>query len=101
MAALKDIAKKGRKVDAHRPWPRVVVSREAWQLAVQHLADARATMLGLWGDKDQVHLALLEEPSGEIGVFTVECRDGAFPSVGRDSIRRPTGSSAPSAACTA
>ncbi len=81
MAALKDIAKKGRKVDAHRPWPRVIVSREAWQLAVQHLADARATMLGLWGDKDQVHLALLEEPSGEIGVFTVECRDGAFPSV--------------------
>ena len=38
-------------------------------------------MLGLWGDKDAVHLALLEEPSGEIGVVTLECPDGKFPSV--------------------
>jgi len=58
-----------------------VVARDAWQLAVQHLVDATATMLGLWGDKDAVHLALLEEPSGEIGVVTIECPDGKFPSV--------------------
>jgi Ni,Fe-hydrogenase III large subunit len=38
-------------------------------------------MLGLWGDKDAVHLALMGEPSAEIGVFTYECRDGKFPSV--------------------
>jgi len=81
MAALIDIAKKGRKADAHRPWPRAIVTRDAWQLAVQQLVDARATMLGLWGDKDAVHLALIEEPTGEIGVFTLECRDGKFPSV--------------------
>jgi Ni,Fe-hydrogenase III large subunit len=81
MAALKDIATKGRKVEAHLPWPRVVVAREAWQLAAQHLADAGATMLGMWGDKDAVHLALLEEPSGGIGVVTLECADGKFPSV--------------------
>ena len=68
--ALKDIADKGRNVAAHQPWPRVVVARDAWQLAVQHLVDATATMLGLWGDKDAVHLALLEEPSGEIGVVS-------------------------------
>ncbi len=49
MAALIDIAKKGRKADAHRPWPRAIVTRDAWQLAVQHLVDAGATMLGLWG----------------------------------------------------
>jgi Ni,Fe-hydrogenase III large subunit len=79
--ALKDIADKGRNVAAHQPWPRVVVARDAWQLAVQHLVDATATMLGLWGDKDAVHLALLEEPSGEIGVVTLECPDGKFPSV--------------------
>ena len=48
---------------------------------MQHLVDAGATMLGLWGDKDAVHLALLEEPSGEIGVVTLECPDGKFPSV--------------------
>jgi len=81
MAALKDIAKKGRKVAAHRPWPRNVVTADAWGAAVRHLANAGATMLGLWGDRGAVHLALLEEPSGEIGVLTLECPDGKFPSV--------------------
>ena len=81
MASLKDIAKTGRKAEAHRPWPRAVVTRDGWKLAVKELVDARATMLGLWGDKGAVHLALIEEPSAEIGVFTLECPDGKFPSV--------------------
>jgi Ni,Fe-hydrogenase III large subunit/Ni,Fe-hydrogenase III component G len=81
MASLKDIAKKGRKIEAHRPWPRVVVTRDGWKAATQQLVDASATMLGLWGDKNAVHLALLEEPSADIGVFTLECPDGKFPSV--------------------
>jgi Ni,Fe-hydrogenase III large subunit/Ni,Fe-hydrogenase III component G len=81
MASLKDIAKKGRRIEAHRPWPRAVVTRDGWKAATQQLVDASATMLGLWGDKDAVHLALLQEPSAEIGVFTFECADGKFPSV--------------------
>ena len=32
--------------------------------------------------RTQVHLALLEEPSAAIAVFTLECPDGKFPSVG-------------------
>jgi Ni,Fe-hydrogenase III large subunit len=82
MAALIDIAGNSRKADAHRPWPRAIVTSDAWRLVVQELVEARASMLGLWGDKDAVHLALLEEPSGDIAVFTLECRDGKFPSVG-------------------
>src|SRR3989304_8369358 len=82
MAALIDTAKKGRKADAHRPWPRAIVTSDAWRLVVQQLVEARATMIGLWGDAGAVHLALIEEPSGEIGVFTLECRAGKFPSVG-------------------
>src|SRR3989304_4071878 len=82
MAALIDTAKKGRKADAHPPWPRPIVTSDAWRLVVQQLVEARATMIGLWGDAGAVHLALIEEPSGEIGVFTLECRDGKFPSVG-------------------
>jgi Ni,Fe-hydrogenase III large subunit len=81
MSTLKDIAKKGRKADAHRPWPRVVLAGEAWTGALQQLVETRATMLGLWGDTGTVHLALLAEPSAEIGVFSFECRDGKFPSV--------------------
>jgi Ni,Fe-hydrogenase III large subunit len=82
MAALIDIAKTGRKAQAHRPWPRAIVGRDGWRLAIQELIEARAALLGLWGDRDAVHLALLEEPSAEIAVFTLECPDGKFPSVG-------------------
>jgi Ni,Fe-hydrogenase III large subunit len=82
MAALSDIVGKGREVDTHRPWPRVIVSADAWRAAIQRLVDARATMLGLWGDAGAVHIALTEEPSTEIAVFTLECTDGKFPSVG-------------------
>ena len=63
MTALSDIAEKGRMANAHRPWPRAVVASDAWKLALRQLVDARATMLGLWGDAGAVHLALLEEPS--------------------------------------
>src|SRR3990172_7543619 len=82
MAELIDIARNSKKADAHRPWPRAIVTSDTWRLVAQELVEARATTLGLWGDTGAVHLALLEEPSAEIGVFTLECRDGKFPSVG-------------------
>jgi hypothetical protein len=47
MTSLKDIAKKGRRIEAHRPWPRAVVTRDGWKAATQQLVDASATMLGL------------------------------------------------------
>ena len=90
MTALTEIAKKGRKAEAHRPWPRVIVTSDGWRLATRELVDARATLLGLWGDKNAVHLALMAEPSTEIAVFTLECPEGKFPSVGvahRPAIR--------------
>ena len=82
MAPLTDIARSGRKAEAHRPWPRAIVTSDGWRLATRELVDARATLLGLWGDKDAVHLALMAEPSAEIAVFTLECPEGKFPSVG-------------------
>jgi len=82
MAPLSDIAKTGRKAANHRPWPRTIVGSDGWRRAIQALVEARATLLGLWGDKEAVHLALLEEPSAAIAVFTLECPDGKFPSVG-------------------
>jgi Ni,Fe-hydrogenase III large subunit len=79
---LTDIAKDGRKEGAHRPFPRVTVTNEGWRSAVQELVDARATLLGLWGDEGRVHMALIEEPSANIVVLTLPCPDGKFPSVG-------------------
>ena len=81
MAALTAIAKKGRKVEGHRPWPRVVVSKEVWRLAIQELVEARASLLGLWGDTGCAHMALIDEASNDILVVTVEGRE--FPSVGK------------------
>jgi Ni,Fe-hydrogenase III large subunit len=79
---LTDIAKGGTKAEAHRPFSRVIVTSEGWRRAVQELVEARATLLGLWGDTGAVHLALIEEPSAEIVVLTLPCPDSKFPSVG-------------------
>jgi hypothetical protein len=82
MARLIDLFPEGRRVAAHRPWPRLAISKEAWGHAAAELAEGRATLLGLWGDQGAVHMALLAEAEGEVAVVTYECPDGQFPSVG-------------------
>jgi Ni,Fe-hydrogenase III large subunit len=79
---LTDIAKDGSRAEAHRPFPRVTVTAGGWRRAITELVEARATLLGLWGDKGCVHMALTEEPSTKIVVLTLPCPDGKFPSVG-------------------
>ncbi len=79
--ALDEIAKSGRKVEAHRPWPRVVVDKDLWRTAIQDLAESRLTLLGLWGDKKAAHMAVLDERVPNITVVTIE--DPSFPSVGK------------------
>src|SRR5690606_13432366 len=43
--------------------------------------DGRLTLLGLWGDAGAVEMALHEEASGAIAVFSLDCPGGRFPSV--------------------
>jgi Ni,Fe-hydrogenase III large subunit len=64
----------------HRPWPRAVVGPGGWQGAIDELCAGRATLLGLWGEPEVVHMALLGDPC-EVAVLTFECNDGKFPSV--------------------
>jgi Ni,Fe-hydrogenase III large subunit len=66
---------------AHRPWPRVNVTDEGWQRAIDLLAEGRCTLLGLWGDAPNVHMALLDETFRDIIVITCTCESGKFPSV--------------------
>ena len=73
----------GHSVEHHRPWPRTIVDRAVWTSAAEQLAGGRLTLHGLWGEADIVHMALLAEPAGEIGVVSLECPDGHFPSIGR------------------
>jgi Ni,Fe-hydrogenase III large subunit len=61
---------------------RKIVSEQDWRKAIARLTGGQATLLGLWGDAPNVHMALLDESAGDITVLTYECVDGKFPSVG-------------------
>jgi Ni,Fe-hydrogenase III large subunit len=83
MPTLARAVAQGRKIEAHRPWPRIVVDDALWQSLASRLADGRCALLGLWGDIDAVHMALFDETEKSIVVATNECPDGRYPSVGR------------------
>src|SRR5260221_3105512 len=79
--SLTALIKQGHEIPHHRPWLRAVVTEEAWRAAVQRLAAQDWALLGLWGDKNSVHMALCDEAAGEFGVVSLACADGGFPSV--------------------
>ena len=71
----------GRQVEDHNPWPRLLVTADGWQDAINGLVDNRWSLSGLWGDDGTVHMALTE--AGDLRVLSLSCPDGHFPSVGR------------------
>jgi Ni,Fe-hydrogenase III large subunit len=79
--ALLDGIKHIETAKAHRPWPRVVVADDGWKQSIDLLARSRCTLLGLWGDAPDVHMALLDETAGDIAVVSYACQDGRYPSV--------------------
>jgi Ni,Fe-hydrogenase III large subunit len=82
MAVLADIIAEGHAVAAHRPWPRAIVSAQAWSVAAEQLSQGHCTLLGLWADDGgAVHMAMLDETPPRVGVLTVESVNGTFPSV--------------------
>jgi len=81
MPTLGEMMLQGRAMPEHHPWPRAVVDVGLWQLATRRLAEGHATLLGLWGEADAVHMALREETPPAIGVLTVECKNRRFPSI--------------------
>jgi Ni,Fe-hydrogenase III large subunit len=85
MASLTEIAAQGRRIEAHRPWPRVVVTADAWRAVAGELAAGRATLLGLWaeaGASGAVHMAVIGQDTSDIAVVSLECPERKFPSVG-------------------
>jgi Ni,Fe-hydrogenase III large subunit len=80
MPKLADLLPEDRLAQ-HRPWPRAVVTPETWRAARERLVAGDLTLLGLWGEPRTVHMALLDEPAGAIGVASLDCGD-AFPSIG-------------------
>jgi Ni,Fe-hydrogenase III large subunit len=80
MAWFADTIEQGRPAGTARSHPRVIVGETGWMQAGRHLAAGNATLLSLWGDTDTVHLAVLDE--GRIGILTLACPTGRFPSIG-------------------
>jgi Ni,Fe-hydrogenase III large subunit len=82
MASLTDLMLEGRKIQQHSPWPRAVVDASTWTSVVSELAQGRLSLLGLWGEPAAVHMAIMDEPAGEIAVVSLDCPDRSYPSVG-------------------
>jgi Ni,Fe-hydrogenase III large subunit len=81
MAALIDRIE-GRRVEGHRPWPRAIVKEQGWRAVTSEFPAGRLALLGLWGDGDCVHMAALDEESGDIAVASLDCPEKRYPSVG-------------------
>jgi Ni,Fe-hydrogenase III large subunit len=82
MATLSDLIAASTPVNGHRPWPRVTVAQDRWEKAGKALAAGDLTLLGLWGEPDCLHLALLDAGARAIAVLTLDCPDGRFASIG-------------------
>ncbi len=82
MSILAPLLEAGSIITHHVPWPRAMVDVETWQRITLHLAGGELTLLGLWGEPGCVHMAVSAPETAEIAVFTIDCPEGRFPSVG-------------------
>src|SRR5438046_8525414 len=78
---LREFVRAGRLIESHSPWPRAVVDREGWRRATGLLAGGQWTLIGLWAERERVHMAL--DDNGQLGVVSFVCEDKRFPSVGQ------------------
>ena len=78
---LHDVIRAGRQIVDHSPCPRAVVNHEGWRRATGVLSGGQWTLLGLWAEREHVHMALND--NGELGVLSIVCEAKRFPSVGQ------------------
>jgi hypothetical protein len=83
MPSLADTVE-GKRVENHRPGPRLIVTPDAWHRAASELAAGRATLLagGATPIRRRSSMALADAAAGEILVVSLRCPDKKFPSVG-------------------
>lgn len=81
-AFWKDILK-GSRPQRHEGWRNYNVGEAKWIRAAGALSGETATLLGLWGDKGAIRMALLDDATNEIAVLRLACPKGAFPSVAK------------------
>ncbi len=81
MSALFEMIAGGKRISAH-PWPRAIITRNAWEFAGRQLVNRAWTLVAMWAEPAQVHLALLDLAFGEFGIISLDVQDGRFPSIG-------------------
>ncbi len=81
MAILSGLIAAHERCNAHRPWPRLVADDPLWRATIARLEEGALVLLGLWGEPDAVHMAVLDESEKAIAVLTLACPDGHYPAV--------------------
>ena len=66
-----------------KPWPRHRLNREQWAKLTETLERVDWTLMALWAEPQEVHLALYEEASETLAIASLACPDGEFPSLSR------------------
>lgn len=83
MSTLTELLTPFPPVAGHRPWARHLVDEAAWRELIDRLAAGEISLLGLWGDVDAVHMAVLDDSGCAVTVASLACPERRFPSVGR------------------
>ncbi|MFS8055885.1 NADH-quinone oxidoreductase subunit C [Rhizobium sp. BR 317] len=81
MSMLNDLIRNSRPIAHHGPWPRVIADASTWISAGSRLSEGQLTMLGLWGERNAVHLALLDEQAGMAAILSLEELQNGYPSI--------------------
>ena len=69
-------------VTAHRGYARRRAPKDGWRALGESLLERELALLGLWGDRHEVHAAVYEPRARELEVLSQEVVDGHAPSLG-------------------
>lgn len=83
VSTLRDLLQGAQASATHRPWPTVIVDRERWMQAIHLLREGQCSLLGLWGERALVHMALIGAEWDEFAILSLACAENRFPSVGQ------------------
>ncbi|HYL88426.1 MAG TPA: NADH-quinone oxidoreductase subunit C [Burkholderiales bacterium] len=64
-------------------WPHSILQRDAWESAAARLRAGELSLLGLWGEPGQAHMAVIEIATSACALLSIACENDRYPSVGR------------------
>ena len=80
---LMEFLSAGQPVAEHRPFPRFRLDSSSWHGMIEQMPSAEWTVMALWGEPDEVHVALRDEENGQIAVASHPCPEHRFYSMAK------------------